>query len=238
LRLTQRQSAGGAKPLSRRPIARSNRLRRLSPAHAKGPQPAARAGRNGIRRSGGERQRRGEEERTGGPCGTIAPGGRCGTHRASVARRGGGAAGPSSSAEPGNLVRTGGVLGVRLFPQRQVIGVQEDRRAGTGGQAGCRVGWSLWAWVQTIALRVRPPRARVMASASWAASMTTASWSSPTIQALLSTSQVPSSSVNVPEVTSRSIRAPVMGRPRPSAARRPGACARRPSRPRPARWSP
>ncbi|CAO0829037.1 hypothetical protein SMICM17S_11848 [Streptomyces microflavus] len=50
--------------------------------------------------------------------------------------------------------------------------------------------WSLCAWVQTMARSVRPPSAASMAAASWAASMTIASVSSPTIQTLLSTSQL------------------------------------------------
>jgi hypothetical protein len=67
--------------------------------------------------------------------------------------------------------------------------------------AGAASMWSLCAWVQTMARSVRPPSAARIASASWAASTTIASWSSPTIQTLLSTSQVPPSSEKVPEVT-------------------------------------
>ncbi len=103
-------------------------------------------------------------------------------------------------------------------------------------RAGAALTWSLWAWVHTIAVSRRSPTASAMAWASWAASMTTASWSSPTIQTLLSTSQVPPSRVNCPEVTRRSIRAAITAPP-PSAARRRGASARTPSPPRPVGWS-
>lgn len=106
-------------------------------------------------------------------------------------------------------------------------------RAASAGAASM---WSLWACVHTMATSRRSPTAAAMASASWAASMTTASVSSPTIQTLLSTSQVPPSRLNVPEVTRWSMRAAIR-RPPPSAARRRGASARRPSRPRPGRSS-
>ncbi len=103
-------------------------------------------------------------------------------------------------------------------------------------RAGAAFTWSLWAWVQTMARSRRPPSASTMASGSCAASMTIASWSSPTIHTLLSTSQVPPSRVNCPEVTRWSMRAAIRASP-PSAARRPGASARRPARRRRARSS-
>ena len=65
--------------------------------------------------------------------------------------------------------------------------------------------WSLWPCVHTTATTCRPPTASSMALASWAASMTITSESSPTIQMLLSTSQLPPSSSKVPWVTTRSM---------------------------------
>src|SRR5690606_4746509 len=73
--------------------------------------------------------------------------------------------------------------------------------------------WSSWPCVDTIATRRRPPTASAIAAASCAASMTIASSSSPTIHTLLSTSHVPPSSENVPDVSTWSIRAAIRASP-------------------------
>ncbi len=112
----------------------------------------------------------------------------------------------------------------------QIVAPVRSARAGAASM------WSLWACVHTMAVSRRSPTASAMASASWAASMTIASWSSPTIHTLLSTSQVPPSRLNWPEVTRCSTRV-VIRAPPPSAARHRGASARTPSPPRPAGWS-
>ena len=89
--------------------------------------------------------------------------------------------------------------------------------------------WSSWPWVSTIATTRRPPTAAAIADASWAASMTSTSASSPTSQTLLSTSQVPPSRLNVPEVTTRST---VIRRRRRSAGPRRAPSCGTPPRPR------
>ncbi|SHT57697.1 Uncharacterised protein [Mycobacteroides abscessus subsp. abscessus] len=65
--------------------------------------------------------------------------------------------------------------------------------------------WSLCPWVHTTATTLRPPTASMIGCAEWAASKTTTSSPSPTIQMLLSTSQLPPSSSKVPRVITRSI---------------------------------
>src|SRR6478609_10174847 len=84
--------------------------------------------------------------------------------------------------------------------------------------SGATVTWSLWPWVQTTATTLRPPTASTIGPALCAASNTTTSFSSPTIQMLLSTSQLPPSSSNVPWVTTRWIGPPFTSTPPRSAA--------------------
>ena len=91
-------------------------------------------------------------------------------------------------------------------PQHVVGGVQQHRRVERSPSSGATVTWSLWPCVQTTATTLRPPTASTIGCAVWAASKTTTSLSSPTIQMLLSTSQLPPSSSNVPCVTTRSMR--------------------------------
>lgn len=96
---------------------------------------------------------------------------------------------------------------VRVYgsPQHVIGGVQQHRGVEGRAEFGATVMWSLWPWVQTTATTLRPPTASMIGAAVWAASNTTTSWSSPTIQMLLSTSQLPPSSSNVPLVTTRSM---------------------------------
>src|SRR5882757_6358660 len=69
--------------------------------------------------------------------------------------------------------------------------------------SGATVTWSLWPCVHTTATTLRPPTAATIGAAVCAASKTTTSESLPTIQMLLSTSQLPPSSSKVPWVTTR-----------------------------------
>lgn len=86
-------------------------------------------------------------------------------------------------------------------------------RSGRTGDVPSRRPGPLWAWVQTIAVSLGAQTTSTMACASWAGSMTTASWSSRTIHTLLSKSQVPLSRANCPDVRSRSMRAAVRAPP-------------------------
>src|SRR5690348_11747175 len=71
--------------------------------------------------------------------------------------------------------------------------------------SGATVTWSLWPCVHTTATTWRPATASMIGAASCAASNTTTLELSPTSQMLLSTSQLPPSSSNTPDVTTRSI---------------------------------
>ena len=142
-------------------------------------------------------------------------------------------------------------VAVGEVPVRRAVGV--DRGPTASASSGCsRIGapvasarsaaalmWSLWPWVHDDR---RPPCGRrppsTIGSASWAASITSTSASSPTSQMLLSTSKSSPSMENMPEVTTRSMRtaSDVRAR-RPSAAPRRAPSCGRPPRPRRARSS-
>src|ERR1700712_2194019 len=90
-------------------------------------------------------------------------------------------------------------------------------------RAGAASMWSSCPCVDRMPTTFRLPTPHLMAWASWAASMTRTSLSSPISQTLLSTSHVPPSSENVPEVTTLSIRAAtVLLHPWPPAGRQVG----------------
>ena len=80
------------------------------------------------------------------------------------------------------------------------IGASTASRSGTAALM-----WSLWPWVSTMAATRRPFTASTIGWWSWAASNTTTSRSSPTIQMLFVTSHSPPSRAKMPSVVTSSI---------------------------------